>query len=283
MFRIITIVLLWQSTLSIAQKKQEPTPSGIKDITLSEVIVRNENMYDIYKKAVYNLKKQMIYDEEITYKSEGMEYDEISGEERFLDVLFSAKLEKVNPKKSKLNYKFNLANLKHSTDILKSDIMRRNNYTSPLFRDEIKNELKRNNLNTIEFDDSLIHIRDTNKYPRITEYLICKEDTTLIAINIKIMPDKNENKYKHRWKDKSRRLSVSFFTKYAKNSDGYYLDYIKMEASRLFIIKRKNNKEELITNSYITKALPDKEVNTYTEFKPFTHRAYKMPNTEEIH
>lgn len=75
----------------------------------------------------------MISNEEIIYKSEGKECDEISGEERFLEALFTTKLNNVNPKNDKLNYNFNLASLKHYPDTLKSDVMRRNNYTSPLF------------------------------------------------------------------------------------------------------------------------------------------------------
>lgn len=120
-----------------------------------------------------------------------------------------------------------------------------------------------------------------NKYPRITEYSICIKDTTLIGVDIKIMPDENENKYNHRWTDKSKRLSVSLSVKYTKNVLGYYQDYLKLESSRLFIIKRKKNKKELIIGTYCTKALPNEKIKTYTEFQPFSHRLYKMAETKD--
>lgn len=272
-----TFLLFFQTILLFSQEKQANQPLPQKTIELSEVIVRNESLYNIYKKAAYNLKTRLIKNKEIIYKIEGKESENISGEERALDILFSAKLGKVTPSKDKIDYKLMLSYLKHTPDVMESEIMKRSRYCVPLFFDNIPSEIKKNELNTFESDDSLIYIYDKNdEQDAIILYTICREDTTLIGINI----DYKAGKRSSRPTSKTERLSGKIMVKYNKSDDGYYLLDYKISGSRYFKFRRTKKEEEVYLN-YQVKAVPDTIVATHTEFKASTYKIYKMPNTEE--
>ncbi len=280
MRQLVILFLLFQVIALNAQNKQSQSLSTPSFIELPEVTVVYENIYDIYRKAARNLKEKLIRDREIAYRVKGKETEEKTAQERSLDVLFTARLEKSNAKKNRLKYKFMLSDLKHSPDASESIIMMRNRYCVSLFFDNIPAEIRQSKANTIIWNDSLIYISDrSNQSKEIVLYTICKKDSTLIRIDIEKITDDDEE-YSSRITFKSKRLIGNISVEYLKNSDGYYLGNYQIKGSRFFLF-RKTEKEELVSMDYQIKASPDTVVATYTEFKPSTYKVYRKPNTSE--
>jgi len=92
-------ILFFHTLLLFSQERKTNQPLSQKTVELSEVVVKYETLYDVYKKAAHNLKKKLIKNRNITYYAEGIEHEDIGGDKRTLNSLFTARLEKANPSK----------------------------------------------------------------------------------------------------------------------------------------------------------------------------------------
>ena len=245
-------------------------------IILPEVFVTpNPNLlYELHEKAVFNLKRRLINNKTISYKCTFFEKELNFGDERGLNILFTATLNNTNPKSKNINYQFLLSQLEitHGTQtskIMKDEKLRH----SSLFVSEINTKMPKSQNNSMQFFDSIIMVKNGTKDYDIV-YTIDKNDTTLIKIVFEI---KSDSKYRQFRTFKGKRIYSSFSAEFRKNAEGYYLCEIVWNSDFSFLFG-KPEREERIVSSYKISVLPYTIQDASQKFDLDTRKLFKMNN-----
>ena len=242
---------------------------------LPEVTVSPANMYELHEKAIFNLKARHIKNERISYRCERIEKEINVGDERSLLLLFTAELGNINPKKTKLNYKFLLSDLNVVLGTQTSEIMKDNKlYDSNLFFEKVRNKLPECKESSIQISDSIIVVYN-RYYDETIVYTINRSDTTLIKIAYESVS--NVKKYRQLRTFKAKVMSYSLSMEFKKNDDGYYLYEKIANYDYSFIIGQTKGEERVVCLSKIS-AITDSLPNATLEIKLDTRKLYNMGN-----
>ena len=247
------------------------------EYNLPEVVVVPANMYELYKKAIFNLKSRLIKNKRISYKCERIEKEINFGDERNLALLFAAELGSNNLKKNKLNYKILLSKLDVTLGTQTSNIIKDNKfYESNLFFVIVHNKLPECKENTMQISDSTIVIYNRYFDETITKYTINKSDTTLIKFEHVLLQDDNKT-YRQFRTFKAKEMHYSHSVEFKKNDDGYFLYEKVKNYDYSFLIGKPKVEERIVCLSKIT-AITDPLPNATMEIKLDTRKLYNMGN-----
>jgi len=213
-------------------------------IELAEVIVTpNNNMYELHEKAVYNLKSRLIKNRAISYECTLFEKEINFGDEKGLNMLFTALLNKINPKQRKINYEYLLSKLEvtHGTTsvILKDNKL----YHSDLFPNSIDAKMPKSPQNSMQISDSIIVIKNVFN-DRVRIYTIDKTDTTLIKIETEARSDLKYRPYRT---FKGKRVYSSYSIEFRKEAEEYYMYELVWNTDYSFLLGRPEREERIVS------------------------------------
>ena len=244
---------------------------------LPEVVVMPANMYELHEKAIFNLKDKLIKNKRISYECERIEKEINVGDERNLALLFTAELGNVNPKNTKLKYKFLLSNLNVVLGAQTSEIMKDNKlYDDNLFFERVRNKLPECKENAMQISDSIIVIYNRYYDETVIVSTINRSDTTLIKVAYELVPDV-KRKYRQFRTFKVKEMSYSLSLEFKKNDDGYFLYEKVNNYDYSFLIGKPKVEERIVCLSKIT-AMTDSLPNATLEIKLDTRKLYNMGN-----
>ncbi|MDR1097929.1 MAG: hypothetical protein LBL57_07345 [Tannerella sp.] len=242
---------------------------------LPEVTVTpDHNMYKLYEKAIYNLKSRLIKNKTISYECTHFEKEINSGDERGLNILFTAMLNTVNPRQKKVNYKFFLSKLEITPATQTSEIMKDNKLYEPnLFFEYINNKMSKSKGNSIQISDSIIVIKNGDDDNTVV-YTIDKADTTLIKVEYAV---KSDPRYRQFRTFKVKQVYYSFSAEFRKEMEGYCLYELVVNEDFSFLTG-KPEKEERIIGSYKISTLPYTIQDASLNIELDTRILYNMGN-----
>lgn len=241
---------------------------------LPEITVTPANMYDLYEKAVFNLKNRLIRNKRISYKCTRVEKEVNHGDERTLHLLFTAGLENINPKKSRIKYNNLLSKLdimegSHTSVIMKDNTL----YDTNLFFGGVWSKMYKCKNSSMQISDTTFVIHD-KYYGDAIIYTINKSDTTLMKIEYELKPDK---KYRHRRTFKAKLMYSSYFAEFKKEEDGYFLSGKIINHDYSFLLGKSEREERIVSLCKIS-AIPDPLLDATLAIKLDTRQLYTMDN-----
>gem|GEM_PF-5841811 len=244
---------------------------------LPEVVVMPANMYEIYEKSVYNLKNKMIKNKKISYNCERLEKEINFGDERTLTLLFAAKAENVNPKKSKLDYKILLSKLDVTLGTQTSKIIKDNKlYDNNFFLSNLPAKIPKCKDNSIQFLDSTIVIFSKFYLDYVVKFTINKIDTTLIKFEYKLLSNDNK-KYRQLRTFKVKMMYYSTSVELKKNDDGYFMYEKVVNYDYSFLVGQPKVEERVVCLLKIS-AMTEPLTDATLEIKLDTRQLYNMGN-----
>ena len=245
-------------------------------LDLPEVTIMPTNMYDLYRKAVLNLTNRFVTDSPVAYKCTGVEKEINYGDERGIDLLFSAQTKKINRKKTITAFIYDIYISELNTYIGSQDsyILRENRLWTNFMDFPVSNTLREDSTNTMQINDSTIIIQICRHQTLFATFTINKEDTTLIKVTqYESLP--KGNKYQRRRTFKCKELFYSYSTEFRETENGYiqYKNIFNYDCSML---KGNPEREERIIISYTTVNIDNPLPKSGEKFKPDTKKLYEM-------
>lgn len=258
-----------------------------KEYDLPELTITNESAQEIVRKAIFNLKSNYIRNRAMTYLWHTIQSEEYYKEEQESYALFSAKLNKFNPKRKNIPFDFRLVDLFHLTNTIDTSYWRRNINTELL---PTAIDLSGGSHKVIKVDsenDSLIAIQyiqlDNMGFP--IDLLINRQDSVLIFFHTKLPYDPTRFIQKIMLNMEIVNLyilerEVSIFIR--KNEDSYYFYNIYFKTNLLHKYDRSDKIEDLIYERHV-KFVSESQVHNSKLKKINNKSLFKLPATTTEH